>query len=242
VAFSLHLRTIPEIGGWIASAAHEQAHLGSEIYTYATRDDGRGADYPHITAPSAGFDESNLSQDGRVYLTYHNRPSWGDSLDFRQPLEFREPAWPQYQQKGKRIYWAAHGHMGFFLGSNGRSYVVKSLTDLIDNKGNGIIDQVGQIGTVINGQWRAYQILANTATGKVELLWGEDAPEKGWGLTGHISRSQANDVFWASSEQEITRFEVSYDNAGKPARVSGENIAKARSGGCGYWSSPRVAS
>ncbi len=213
-----------------------------KIYTYATRNDGRGADYPHITAPSAGFDESNLSQDGRVYLTYHNRPSWGDSLDFRQPLEFREPAWPQYQIKGKKIYWEAHGHMGFFVGSNGKSYVVKSLTDLIDNKGNGIIDQVGQIGTSMNGRWRAYQLLVNTATGKVELLWGENAPEQKWGID-HLSRSQAPDVFWTSDNQSITRFRVHYDQSGKPIAVEGENVANPNSDGrCGYWATPRAAS
>ncbi len=212
-----------------------------KIYTYATRNDGRGADYPHITAPSSGFDESNLSQDGRVYLTYENRPSWGDSIDFRQPLEFREPAWPQYQIKGKKIYWEAHGHMGFFLGSNGKSYVVKPLSDLIDDNSDGTIDRVGMIGTAISGRWRAYYIIANTATGKAELLWGLSAPENQWGI-GHFSRSQASDVFWGSSTETITRYEVAHTSSGELSSVTGTNVAKAGAGKCGYWDEPRVTS
>ena len=213
-----------------------------QISTYSTRNDKKGADYPGFRAPSSGFDESNIAQDGRVYFSYQNRPSWSFAIDFSEPVEFREPAWPQYQIKGKKIEWGAHGHMGFFVGSNGRSYVVKSLSDLIDDDSDGVIDRVGMIGTSIHGKWRPYFLLANTKTGKVEILWGENSVEHGWGIE-HLSRSQAKDVVWGSGMAIVTRFEVTYNREGYPAKVEGGNIVNTQSkGGCGYWGWPRVAS
>jgi hypothetical protein len=213
------------------------------IATYSTRNDGKGADYPKFAVPSPGFDEANIAQDGRIYLTYNRRPAWSFAVDFSDPVEFRHPAWPQFQAPGKKIEWSAHGHTGFFLGSNGRSYVVKPLSDLIDDNADGVVDRVGQIGTKINNRWRAYLLLVNTQTGRTELLWGESGPEKGWGIDGHFSRSQAKDVFWGSSMTIVTRFKATYKGDGHPVKVEGENIANTQQkGGCGYWGWPRVAS
>jgi hypothetical protein len=141
---------------------------------YSTVADGKGSDYPGFRVPSDDFDETNLSQDGRVFSTYHNRPAWGFNIDFRSSVQFRHPSFGPYGDK--KYEWSAHGHMGFFPGANGRSYVVRVINDLIDNNLVGVVDQVGQVGTVVNEKWRPLFGLFNTQTGQVELVWGVQAP------------------------------------------------------------------
>lgn len=215
-----------------------------KIHTERTRGDGRVAAWPKVG--TSGFDEGNLTQDSppRVFLTYQNRPSWGLALDFSDPVEFRHPSFPPF---GDRKYqWSAHGHMGFFCGSNGRCYVVKPLNDIIDDDLDGVPDRVGAVGTMVNSRWRELFHLSNTRTGKVELVWGADNPEKRFS-GAHFSRSLAPNVFFGSGAKHesntITRYTVRYDATGNPVEVLGENLAYTNSDiRCGYWAHPRVTS
>jgi len=214
-----------------------------QISTYSIRGDGKGNDHPLFSGPSTqGFDETNITQDSRIFSTYNTRPSWSFNLDFSNPIEFRMPSFGPYGSSNRQ--WSAHGHMGFFNGSNGKSYVVKVINDLIDDNNDGKFDRVGQVGTSVNGVWRSVQELVNTKTGQVELVWGVNKIENGW-ADGHYSRSLKADVFWGSNAApgNITRYQIFYDSSGNPNNVTGENISKSQSNlGCGYWAHPRVTS
>lgn len=214
------------------------------IQTDQTRNDGRVADWPKVG--SQGFNEANLTQDSppRVFYTYDKRPSWSFALDFSDARQFLQPSFGPYGKPNYR--WSAHGHMGFFCGSNGRCYVVKPLNDIIDSDGDGTPDRVGQVGTTVGQRWRPLFVLANTATGKIELVWGAGNLERGFS-GGHFSRSLALDVFFGSGAKHegntITRYKVEYDAAGSPTAVTGENVALTNSEiKCGYWAHPRATS
>lgn len=214
----------------------------SRIYSERTRNDARVARWPKVG--TSGFDEANLTQDSppRVFFTYENRPAWSFALDFSDPVEFRHASFGPY---GDRKYqWSAHGHPGFFCGSNGRCYVVRPLGDIIDDNLDGVPDRVGSVGTTVNGRWRGLFHLTNTRTGAVELVWGAQNPERQFS-GGHFSRSLQKDVFFGSGAKHegntITRYVVRYDATGKPVEVLGENLAYTNSDiQCGYWAHPRV--
>lgn len=213
-----------------------------KIHTYVTRDDPRMPRWPKVA--TSGFDEANLTQDNpaRVFATYENRPAWSFALDFTDAVEFRQASYPPY---GDRKYqWSAHGHPGFFCGSNARCYVVRPLGDIIDDDLDGIPDRVGSVGTTVNGKWRGLFHLTNSRTGAVELVWGAQNPERQFS-GAHFSRSLRKDVFFGSSARHegntITRYLVRYDAAGKPVEVLGENLAYSNSEiRCGYWAHPRA--
>lgn len=240
-AFDPGARDCPDCFELLGVATFDPA--SGRIYSERTRNDARVAAWK---VGSRGFDEANLTQDSpaRVFFTYHQRPSWSFALDFSDAKQFLQPSFGPYGKPN--LQWSAHGHAGFFCGSNGRCYVVKPLNDIIDSDNDGVPDRVGQVGTTVGKSWRAFYQLANTATGKVELIWGADIPEMGFGF-GHFSRSLARDVFFGSGAKHegntITRYRVTYDAAGNPTSVTGENVALTNSEiKCGYWAHPRVTS
>jgi hypothetical protein len=215
-----------------------------KVHALSVRDEKLVPRWPKVGG--IGFDESNLTQDQppRVFLTIEKRPSWSFALDFSDAVEFRHPSFgphgnPTYQ-------WSAHGHPGFFCASNRRCYVVKPLTDIVDDDGDGTPDRVGSVGASVGNSWRGLFQLANAKTGQVELIWGSRNPERQFS-GGHFSRSLLPDVFFGSGAKHegntITRYTVRYDPEGKPVEVVGENLARSESEiRCGYWAHPRATS
>jgi len=241
-AFNPGARDCPDCFELLGVATFDPAT--GKIHADRTRGDGRVAVWPKIG--TSGFDESNLTQDTppRVFHTYDKRPSWSFALDFSDAKRFLQPSFGPYGKPNLR--WSAHGHMGFFCGSNGRCYVVKPLNDIIDSDNDGVPDRVGQVGTTIENRWRPLFVLANTATGKIELVWGADNVERGFSA-GHFSRSLAPNLFFGSGAKHegnrITRYTVAYDAAGNATSVTGENVALTNSEiKCGYWAHPRATS
>lgn len=212
--------------------------------SYTVRDDDRVARWPKVG--TRGFDEVNLTQDSpaRVFFNYQNRPSWSFALDFSDAVEFRQPSFGEYGSP--KYQWSAHGHPGFFCGSNERCYVVRPLNDIIDDDRDGMPDRVGQVGVSPQGRWRGLYVLTDSKSGKVELVWGAQIPEQKFGF-GHFSRSLKKNVFFGSGAKHegntITRYEVSFDQYGKPTAVRGQNVAYTNSEiKCGYWAHPRATS
>lgn len=238
-AFNPGVRDCPDCFELLGVATFDPAT--GKVHAESTRHDARVAAWK---VGSRGFDEANLTQDSpaRVFFTYHQRPSWSFALDFSDAKQFLQPSFGPYGKPN--LQWSAHGHMGFFCGSNGRCYVVKPLNDIIDSDGDGIPDRVGQVGTTVEKRWRPLYVLANTATGKIELVWGAENLERGFSA-GHFSRSLARDVFFGSGAKHegntITRYKVASDAAGNPTAVTGENVAMTNSETkCGYWAQPRA--
>ena len=197
-----------------------------------------------------GFDEAHWSQNpkGRLTVIYGNAPNFTYNADLSARVQFDDN----------------HGHAGYFCGSNGRCYLVRTKSDSLKD------GRVGQIGCKnpdgsAAQPWRPEQALYDDETGKRALIWGCDVP--GQNLWSHFSRSLgAIDIFAFSSEratfapslekyypndEAISRAVVRYTD-GQPSQVAVEPVAYHRSatGGrarlmgreCGYWATPRVVS
>ncbi len=195
-----------------------------------------------------GFDEAQWSQNpkGRLILVYGDAPNYSYSADLSSRVQLDDN----------------HGHRGYFCGSNGRCYLVRSKSDTLPNGKVGEVGCKNADGTVAT-PWRAEEALYDDETGRRVLIWGCDLP--GQNPFTHYARALGGkDVFGISTErltfgpslrtfaptdEAIVRGVVEYEG-GMPARVRVEPVAYHRSAdgarsqlmgrACGYWALPRV--
>lgn len=186
---------------------------------------------PHVEE-TGKFDEAQWSQNpaGRVMFIYANRPTWSAAADLTDFVKFEDN----------------HGHPGYFLGSNGRSYRGTIKNDTV-SKPDGTFRGVGQIGCAdekgkMIQPWRPEYGLYDDVTGKRVLIFGCEMTRASNLLPEHFSRSIGVKDIFAGSGNVITRFVVEYEN-GAPAHVRVTPVAHTRSSirGCGYWAQPRAA-
>ncbi len=178
------------------------------------------------------FDEAQWSQNpvGRVILIYANRPTWSAPADLSEFIKLDDN----------------HGHSGYFLGSNGRSYRVSVKNDTLTNADGGFRG-VGQIGCAdehgkMIQPWRPEFALYDDLSGKRVLTFGcEMSPATNLNPE-HFSRSIGVQDVFAGSGKVITQFVLEYEN-GVPARIRITPVAYTRTSlkGCGYWAQPRAA-
>ena len=195
-----------------------------------------------------GFDRGQWSQNpkGRLVVEYNNAPNFSYTADLSSRVQIDDN----------------HGHRGYFCGSNGRCYMVRTKNDTLRN------GSLGEIGCrKPNGEtelpWRTETAIYDDETGKRVLIWGCDLP--GQNPFGHFARSPgAKDVFGVSTDrftfdpslakfyptdEAILRAEVEYAG-GNPVGVRVTPVAYHRSASsdrakrmgrqCGYWANPRL--
>ncbi len=186
---------------------------------------------PHAEA-TGEFDEAQWSQNpaGRVMFIYANRPTWSATADLSEFVKFEDN----------------HGHPGYFLGSNGRSYRVTVKNDTL-TRPDGSFRGVGQIGCADeNGKmlqpWRSEFALYDDLTGKRMLIFGCEMSRASNLAPEHFARSIGIQDVFGGSGIVITRFAVEYEH-GSPVRVRINPVAYTRTAmnRCGYWAQPRAA-
>lgn len=184
---------------------------------------------PH--ASGAGyFDEAQWTQnpEGRVLLTYANRPAWIATADLSSFTQVEDN----------------HGHPGYVAGSDGHSYRVSVKNDTVRNPdGTFRVGQVGckdESGRLMN-PWRPEYALYDDVTGRRALIFGCELGRDPDLHPEHFARSIGTRDVFASSGKAIVRFTL--QRSGGAARVSSELIAYTRTDSqrCGYWAQSRAA-